>query len=86
MPLLQSVRDQYPQLTVYLHENSSVVLNEKVSSGHLDMAIHYDPAIYAGINSLALLKEDLYLVGTENNPGKNIELSDVASRQLFFTL
>ncbi|WP_203523118.1 nitrogen assimilation transcriptional regulator NAC [Sodalis sp. dw_23] len=83
MPLLQSVRDQYPQLTVYLHENSSVALNEKVSCGHLDMAIHYDPTLYAGINCLPLLKEDLYLVGTENNPGKNIELSDVASRQLF---
>jgi len=83
MPLLQSVRDQYPQLTVYLHENSSTVLNEKVSSGHLDLAVHYDPAIYAGINSLSLLKEDLYLVGTQDNPGKSIELNDVASRQLF---
>ncbi|TKI07535.1 nitrogen assimilation transcriptional regulator NAC [Martelella alba] len=83
MPLLQSVREKYPQLTVYLHENSAAVLNDKVGSGQLDMAIHYDPAIYAGINSLTLMKEDLYLVGTRENPGKNIELSDVASRQLF---
>ncbi|TCV98194.1 nitrogen assimilation transcriptional regulator NAC [Biostraticola tofi] len=83
MPLLQSVRAKFPLLTINLHENSSLVLNEKVSNGHLDMAIHYDPATYQGINSVTLLKEDLYLVGTHDNPGKNIELNEVALRQLF---
>jgi len=82
MPLLQAVRDQYPQLVVYLHENSSVLLNEKVSTGQLDMAIHYDPAMYAGINCVTLLKEDLFLVGIQDNPGKSIELIDVSVRQL----
>lgn len=83
MPLLQAVRDQFPELNVYLHENSSVVLNEMVSAGQLDMAVHYDPAAFTGINSLPLLKEDLYLVGTHDNPGKSIELHEVAIRQLY---
>lgn len=82
-PLLQAVRDQYPQMTVYLHENSSAALNEKVSRGQLDMAVHYDPAVFSGVNSVPLLKEDLFLVGTHDNPGGSIELSDVAIRELF---
>lgn len=82
-PLLQAVRDQYPQMTVYLHENSSAALNEKVSRGQLDMAVHYDPAVFSGVSSVPLLKEDLFLVGTHDNPGGSIELSDVAIRELF---
>lgn len=82
-PLLQAVREQYPQMTVYLHENSSAALNEKVSRGQLDMAIHYDPAVFSGVTSVPLMKEELFLVGTRDNPGASIELSDVAVRELF---
>lgn len=56
-PLLQAVRDQYPQMTVYLHENSSAALNEKGRRGQLDMAVHYDPAVFSGVSSVPLLKK-----------------------------
>lgn len=83
MPLLQTVREQYPDIIVYLHENSSSALNENIISGQLDMAVLYDRAPTAGINSLPLLKEDLYLVGTTACPGINVDLAEVAQMSLF---
>lgn len=83
MPLLQTVRDQFPDVLVYLHENSGSVLNEKVMNGQLDMAVLYDRAPTAGISSMPLMKEDLYLVGATDYPGASVDLSDVAQMSLF---
>lgn len=83
MPLLQTVREQYPDIVVYLHENSSSALNENIINGQLDMAVLYDRAPTAGINSMALLKEDLYLVGATACPGSSVDLADVAQMSLF---
>lgn len=83
MPLLQTVREQYPDVLVYLHENSGTTLNEKVLSGQLDMAVLYDRAPTAGINSIPLLKEELYLVGATACPGAAVDLADVAEMNLF---
>lgn len=83
MPLLQTVRDQFPDVLVYLHENSGSVLNEKVMSGQLDMAVLYDRAPTAGINSMPLMKEDLFLVGATDYPGASVDLADVAQMSLF---
>ena len=44
MPLLQAVRSELPEVTVYLHENSGTVLNDKLLSGQLDMAVLYERA------------------------------------------
>jgi LysR family nitrogen assimilation transcriptional regulator len=83
MPLLQTVRDQFPEVLVYLHENSGSVLNEKVMNGQLDMAVLYDRAPTAGINSMPLMKEDLFLVGATDYPGASIDLAEVAQMSLF---
>lgn len=83
MPLLQTVREQFPEVLVYLHENSGASLNEKVMDGQLDMAVLYDRAPSAGITSLPLMKEELYLVGATDCPGQNIDLADVAKMSLF---
>lgn len=83
MPLLQTVREQFPEVLVYLHENSGASLNEKVMNGQLDMAVLYDRAPTAGITSVPLMKEDLYLVGTSQCPGNSVELADVAQMNLF---
>ncbi|WNK32034.1 nitrogen assimilation transcriptional regulator NAC [Pantoea agglomerans] len=83
MPLLQTVRDQFPEVLVYLHENSGSVLNEKVMNGQLDMAVLYDRAPTAGITSMPLMKEDLFLVGATNYPGASVDLADVAQMSLF---
>ncbi|MEI2263951.1 nitrogen assimilation transcriptional regulator NAC [Erwinia sp. CGal63] len=83
MPLLQTVREQFPEVLVYLHENSGASLNEKVMDGQLDMAVLYDRAPSAGITSLPLMKEELYLVGATDCPGQNVDLADVAGMSLF---
>ncbi|WP_455813680.1 nitrogen assimilation transcriptional regulator NAC [Pseudomonas graminis] len=83
MPLLQTVREQFPDVLVYLHENSGASLNEKVMSGQLDMAVLYDRSPAAGITSIPLMKEELYLVGASVCPGQTIDLTDVAEMNLF---
>lgn len=83
MPLLQTVREQFPDVLVYLHENSGASLNEKVMSGQLDMAVLYDRSPAAGITSIPLMKEELYLVGASACPGQTIDLTDVADMNLF---
>ena len=83
MPLLQTVREQFPDVLVYLHENSGASLNEKVMNGQLDMAVLYDRAPTAGITSMPLMKEELYLVGATNCPGQSVDLTDVALMNLF---
>lgn len=83
MPLLQSVRSTLPDVKVFLHENSGTLLNEKLLSGQLDMAVLYDRSPVAGITSQQLLKEDLYLVGSGESPGNNVDLSVVAEMNLF---
>lgn len=83
MPLLQAVRNELPEVTVYLHENSGTVLNDKLLSGQLDMAVLYDRSPIAGIASQQLLKEDLWLVGTRDCPGQSVDLAAIAEMHLF---
>jgi len=83
MPLLQTVREQFPDVLVYLHENSGTSLNDKVMNGQLDMAVLYDRAPTAGINSIPLMKEELYLVGATACPGAAVDLAEVAQMNLF---
>ena len=47
------------------------------------MAVLYERAPGSGINSLPLLKEDLYLVGTRDCPGQSVDLTAVAEMNLF---
>ncbi|WP_238085097.1 nitrogen assimilation transcriptional regulator NAC [Pseudescherichia vulneris] len=83
MPLLQAVRNELPDVMVYLHENSGSDLNNKLLGGQLDMAVLYERAPSADIASQPLLKEDLYLVGTRDCPGQSVDLAAVAEMNLF---
>ena len=60
MPLLQTVRNELPEVMVYLQESSGTALNDKLLAGQLDMAVLYERSPVAGIVSQPLLKEDLY--------------------------
>lgn len=82
MPLLQSIREQFPEMQVYLHESDSRTLNKKLRDGELDIAVLYERAPVPGVASLTLLKEDLFLVGTRACPGSVIELAAVARMAL----
>ena len=70
MPLLQTVRNELPEVMVYLQESSGTALNDKLLAGQLDMAVLYERSPVAGIVSQPLLKEDLYLVGTRQDDAR----------------
>ena len=81
MPLLQAVRAEFPEIVIYLHENSGAVLNEKLINHQLDMAVIYEHS--PGVSSQALLKEDLFLVGTQDCPGQSVDVNAIAQMNLF---
>ena len=83
MPLLQTVRNELPEVMVYLQESSGTALNDKLLAGQLDMAVLYERSPVAGIVSQPLLKEDLYLVGTRDCPGQSVDLTAVAEMNLY---
>ena len=85
LPLLQAVREQHPGILLYLNENFGTALGELVLDGRMDMAVLYGARPEIGLCSQPLMKEDLYLVGTHAvpNPGKYVDLSDVAKLNLF---
>ncbi len=83
MPLLREIRETWPDILVYLHENSGQALNEKVINGQLDMALLYDRTPEKGLSSQPLMQEELYLVGTGVSPGVQIDLSEVAGMNLY---
>jgi len=85
LPLLQAVREQHPGILLYLNENFGNVLTDLTANGRMDMAVQYGNKSAAGVTFVPLMKEDLYLVGsnTVHNPGKYVELSDVAKLNLF---
>lgn len=82
MPLLQTVRNELPEVMVYLQESSGTALNDKLLAGQLDMAVLYERSPVAGIVSQPLLKEDLY--GRHPRlPGAERDLTAVAEMNLF---
>lgn len=83
MPLLQAVRAEFPEVVIYLHENSGAVLNEKLINHQLDMAVIYEHSPVAGVSSQALLKEDLFLVGTQDCPGQSVDVNAIAQIEAF---
>lgn len=85
LPLLQTLRDQQPGILLSLHENSGAALAGQVANQTLDMAMVYGAKIPAGLHTVALMREDLYLVATRAvpHPGNSVELLDVARLNLF---
>lgn len=83
MPLLQAVRAEFPEVVIYLHENSGAVLNDKLINRQLDMAVIYEHSPVSGVSSQALLKEDLFLVGTQDCPGQSVDVNAIAQMNLF---
>lgn len=85
LPLLQTLRDQQPGILLSLHENSGAALAGQVANQTLDMARVYGAKMPAGLHTVALMREDLYLVATRAvpHPGNSVELLDVARLNLF---
>ncbi len=62
LPLLQTVRERYPNIVLQIHENIGGVISEMIMTGRWDLAFIYDPGAMRGMDFEPVLSEDLFLV------------------------
>ena len=69
LPLLRAARTRHPGVLLYLNETYGSTLSELIMNGRMDLAVLYggNTAVH-GLSFLALLKEQLYLVGPQSMP------------------
>ena len=82
VPLTRAFRYQLPDARLSITEALSSAMQESVIAGRIDLALLYNPAPSADIDSVVILEEDLYLVGPATQPGGEIALREVASQPL----
>ncbi|AGU53680.1 transcriptional regulator, LysR family [Variovorax paradoxus B4] len=86
VPLTRAFRQQLPDARLAITEALSSAMQESVTAGRIDLALLYNPAPSADIDSVVILEEDLYLVGPAAQPGAEpdaqVSLREVASRPL----
>src|SRR6218665_2642684 len=64
VPLTHAFREHLPQAQLTLTEGFSVLMNEGLRLGHLDMAVLYNPDRSAEQEMLSLHKEELVLISS----------------------
>lgn len=86
-PLLKSVRERHPDISLFINDNFGLVLSEMVMTGRMDMAIIYAPKQLKGVVLQPLLVEELFFIappGTALPAGSDdaIALADIAGMDL----
>ncbi|MBT2299069.1 LysR family transcriptional regulator [Variovorax paradoxus] len=85
VPLTRAFRRQLPDASLSITEALSSAMQESVTAGRLDLALLYNPAPSAEIDSVVILEEDLYLVGPARPAGEPedpVSLRELASKPL----
>jgi len=85
VPLTRAFRHQLPDARLSITEALSSAMQESVIAGRIDLALLYNPAPSADIDSVVILEEDLYLVGPAQHGGtvdSEVSLREVASQPL----
>lgn len=83
LPLLQAVRERYPEIVLYINENFGTTLSELIMNGRMDMAVLYGFTTIPELDYVPLLNEQMYLVSppeereAESLPGDDVPLSDL---------
>lgn len=62
VPLIQTVRNLYPQIRLSLFEGMTGELTERIISGQIDLATLLRNEARAGVRSVPMFKEELYLI------------------------
>lgn len=65
VPLMRRVRELHPGITLYLNENFGTTLSELIMNGRMDMAVLYGGREVHGLSFAPLLREQLYLVSSD---------------------
>lgn len=82
VPLARAFRQQLPEASLSITEALSGAMHESVIAGRIDLALIYNPAPSADIDSLVILEEDLFLVGpaqADDPPSGNVALKELAA-------
>ena len=84
VPLTHAFREHLPQAQLTLTEGFSVLMNEGLRLGHLDMAVLYNPDRSAEQEMLSLHKEELVLISPHiaSKKAKPVSLREVAALPL----
>ncbi len=86
LPLLRTVRARHPGVLLYLNETYGNTLSELVMNGRMDMAVLYggQTAVH-GLSFIPLLKEQLFLVGSDQMvaPPEQVPLRMIGELELF---
>ena len=62
LPLLQAVRERYPDILLHINENFGGVISEAIMTGRMDMAFIYDAGPIRGVQFEPMRTEGLCLV------------------------
>jgi LysR family transcriptional regulator, nitrogen assimilation regulatory protein len=83
LPLLQSVKQRFPDVYLRLTENLSANLRARLKEGRLDLLIMHDDGMCEGLSARPLVTERLYLVslGSAASAGP-VTLSDALASPL----
>jgi LysR family nitrogen assimilation transcriptional regulator len=76
LPLLQAVRERYPDILLHINENFGGVISEAIMTGRMDMAFIYDAGPIRGVQFEPMRTEDLFLVAA---PGAAVPGADEVS-------
>ena len=62
LPLLQAVREHYPNILLHINENFGGVISEAIMTGRMDMAFIYDAGPIRGVHFEPMRTEHLFLI------------------------
>ncbi|HSV58628.1 MAG TPA: LysR substrate-binding domain-containing protein [Variovorax sp.] len=82
VPLTRAFRQQLPNASLSITEALSSSIQESVIAGRIDLALLYNPAPSAEIDSVVILEEELYLVGPAAEGDAEVSLRDLAAAPL----
>ena len=82
VPLTRAFRQQLPNASLSITEALSSSIQESVIAGRVDLALLYNPAPSAEIDSVVILEEELYLVGPAAEGDAEVSLRDLAAAPL----
>lgn len=85
-PLMQAMRERYPEIRLHLVESLSGNLSAMLTARQLDLAVLFETSAEQRFSVTPLLDEGLYLIGATGLPGmprgRQVRLKDVASLPL----
>lgn len=82
VPLIETVRRQFPKVSLRVMEGMSGNILEWLNNGRLDLALLYDASYSKSLVTEPLLTENLYLIGPPGASNTDIPFNDIPNHPL----